>query len=79
MHVLTPLDFFLWGHVKNNVYADAPSVNSGTQREDSCRYRRNRPQMFENVMENFMKRALVVIRFINVRLYVKYICDEKYN
>ena len=33
------------------------SVNSRTQREDSCRYRRNEPQMCENEMDNFFKGA----------------------
>ena len=38
---LTPLDFFLWGYVKDKVYPDAPQLIQEL-REDSCRYRRNR-------------------------------------
>ncbi|EZA53536.1 hypothetical protein X777_07004, partial [Ooceraea biroi] len=27
---LTPLDFFLWGHLKNEVYRDIPNYNNDT-------------------------------------------------
>lgn len=53
---LTPLDFFLWGHVKDKVYANAPQ--SIQDLKDGIRevIEDIQPQMCELVMENFMKR-----------------------
>ena len=54
---LTPLHFFLWGHVKNKVYADAPQSIQELKENIRAVIDEIDPQMCENVMENFMKRA----------------------
>ncbi len=53
---LIPLDYFLWGHVKDKVYANAPQ--SIQDLKDGIRevIEDIQPQMCELVMENFMKR-----------------------
>ena len=55
---LTPLDFFLWGYVKDKVYADAPQSIQELKDKIRTVIDEMKPQMCENVMENFMKRAL---------------------
>ena len=54
---LTPLDFFLWGHVKDKVYADAPQSIQELKEKIRAVIDKIEPQMCENVMENFIKRA----------------------
>lgn len=53
---LNPLDFFLWGHLKNVCFATAPkTVEELFQRiENECK--RISPEMFENVREGFESR-----------------------
>ena len=54
---LTPLDFFLWGFVKDKVYADAPQSIQELKEKIRAAIDEIETQMCENVMENFMKRA----------------------
>ena len=54
---LTPLDFFLWGHVKDKVYANALQSMQELIEKIRAVIDEIEPQMCENVMENFMKRA----------------------
>lgn len=53
---LTPLDFFLWGYMKDKVYANNPQTIQDLK--DGIRevIEDIQPQMCELVMENFMKR-----------------------
>ncbi|GFX03828.1 putative transposable element [Trichonephila clavipes] len=53
---LAPLDYFLWGYVKSLVYADKPQTLDHL--EDNIRrvIADIRPQMFENVIENWTSR-----------------------
>ncbi|GFV08174.1 transposable element Tc3 transposase [Trichonephila clavipes] len=53
---LTPLDYFLWGYVKSLVYADKPHTLDHL--EDNIRrvIADIRPQMLENVIENWTSR-----------------------
>ena len=54
---LTPLDFFLWGYVKNKVYADVPRSIKEIKEKIRVVIDEIEPQMCENLMKNFMKRA----------------------
>ena len=54
---LTPLDFFLWDYVKDKVHADAPQLIQELKEEIRAVNDEIEPQMCENVMRNFMKRA----------------------
>ena len=57
---LTPLDFFLWGHVKDKVYTvytDAPLSIHELKEKISAAIDEIEPQMCENVMKNFIERA----------------------
>ena len=54
---LTPLDFFLGGHVKDKVYADVPQSIHEVKEKISAVLDEIEPQMCENVMENFIKRV----------------------
>ena len=53
---LTPLDFFLWGYVKDKVYADTPQSIEELKEKIRAVIDEIEPQICENVMENFMKR-----------------------
>ena len=53
----TPLDFFLWGYVKDKAYADAPLSVQELKEEIRAVIDEIEPQMCENVMGNFIKRA----------------------
>ena len=54
---LTPLDFFLWGHVKDKVYADASQSIQEIKEKIRAVIDEIEPQMCENVMGNFIKKA----------------------
>ena len=54
---ITPLDFFLWGYVKDMVYADAPQSIQELKEKIRSVIDKIEPQMCKNVMGNFMKRA----------------------
>ena len=56
---LIPLDFFLWGYVKDKVYADAPQ-SIQKLREDSCRYRRNKAQNVRTCNGEFHQKRMVL-------------------
>ena len=54
---LTPLDFFLWGYVKDKVYADVPQSIQELKEKILPVISEIEPQMCEKMMENFIKRA----------------------
>ena len=54
---LTPLDFFLWGYMKDKVYADTTRSIQELNEKILPVIDEIEPQMCENVMENFIKRA----------------------
>ena len=54
---LTPLDFYHWGYVKDKFYADAPQSIQELKEKVRTVIDEIEPQMCENVMENFIKRA----------------------
>ena len=54
---LTPLDFFLWGYVKDKFHADAPQSIQELKEKIRTVIDEIEAQMCENVMENLIKRA----------------------
>ena len=54
---LTPLDFFLWYYVKDKVYADALQSIHELKEKICAVIDEVERQMYENVMENFIKRV----------------------
>ena len=52
---LTPLDFFLWGYVRDKVYADAPQSIQELKGNIRAVTDGIELQMCEHVMKNFMK------------------------
>ena len=54
---LTPLDFFLWGHVKGEVYKNNPQSIYELKQEIVRVIGEVEPQLCENVIENFDKRV----------------------
>lgn len=56
---LTPCDFFLWGFVKSQVYANKPQTIPELKAEIQRVIGEIEPQLCENVIENFMKRTRV--------------------
>ena len=55
---LTPLDFFLWGYVKDKVYANAPQSIDELKEKIRTVIDEIEPQMCENLMENFIKKSM---------------------
>ncbi|GFV20847.1 DUF4817 domain-containing protein [Trichonephila clavipes] len=53
---LTPLDYFLWGHVKSLVYADKPQTLDHLEDNIHRVIADIRPQMLEKVIENWTSR-----------------------
>ena len=53
----TPLDFFLWGYVKDKIYADALQLIQELKEKIRAVIDEIELQMWENVMENFIKRV----------------------
>lgn len=56
---LTPLDFFLWGYVKDKVYANAPATIQALKDNIRAAIGEIQPLLCENVMKNFIKRMTV--------------------
>ena len=54
---LTPLDFFLWGYVKDKVYSDAAQSIQELKDKISAVIDEIEPRMCENVITLFIKRA----------------------
>ena len=54
---LNPCDFFLWGHVKNQVFANSPETVEDLKREIQRRLEEVTPEMCQHTMENFVKRV----------------------
>lgn len=53
---LTPLDYFLWGYVKQCVYRDPPTTAQNMKERIREAFRTVTPQMLENVKRNFVMR-----------------------
>ena len=51
---LASLDFFLWGYVKDKIYADAPQSIQELKEKIRVVIDEIEPQMCEIVMENFI-------------------------
>lgn len=56
---LTPLDFYLWGHLKNRVYTTQVNTRQELWRrvQEACREVRNTPGVFERVRQSLLRRA----------------------
>ena len=65
---LKPLDFFLWSCVKDTVYADAPQSIQELKGKIRAVIDEIEPQMCENLMENFIKRAWSCKRICGARM-----------
>ena len=67
---LSPFDFFLWGYVKDKVYADAPQSIKELKVEIRVVIDEIEPQMCENVIENWIKSpANVAVEAISMILF----------
>lgn len=53
---LTPLDFFLWGYIKEKVYSNNPQTLEALKENIRVVIREITPQVCEMVMQNFLKR-----------------------
>lgn len=60
---LTPMDYFLWGYVKEKVYVNKPQTVERLKEEIRRVIAEIEPQLCENVIQNFMKRMAVCHRF----------------
>jgi hypothetical protein len=58
---LNPLDFFLWGHLKDSVYYPKPDTLDQLKPAIRRDIRKNRPAMCVNAIENFKRRLDVVV------------------
>lgn len=58
---LTPLDFFLWGHVKNIVYAVPCDTDEEMQQKIITAFRSITPQMLRNTEECMLRRTELCI------------------
>lgn len=56
---LSPLDFFLWGYLKDRVYASRPTTVEHLKDNIRSEIRCINSEMCENVMENFLKRMTI--------------------
>ncbi|KAK4321743.1 hypothetical protein Pmani_007481 [Petrolisthes manimaculis] len=56
---LTPLDFYLWGHLNSRVYATQINTRQELwQRvQEACSEIRNTPRIFERVRQSLLRRA----------------------
>lgn len=57
---LNPLDFFLWGHLKDNVYNPKPETLDQLKSAIRREIRKITPVMCANVIDNFRRRLDVV-------------------
>ena len=55
---LTPLDFFLWGYLKQKVYVNNPQTIDDLKENISDCIQAIQPQLCHNVIENFAKRIV---------------------
>lgn len=56
---LTPLDFWLWGYLKSRVYANKPATIEALKAEIRRCINEIPPHVFNNVIENFVKRVRI--------------------
>ncbi|KYN32334.1 hypothetical protein ALC56_13191, partial [Trachymyrmex septentrionalis] len=54
---LTPLDFFLWGYLKSQVYVNEPTTTRALKEEIQRCINEIQPHLCKMVMENFDKRV----------------------
>ncbi|KYN35890.1 hypothetical protein ALC56_09681 [Trachymyrmex septentrionalis] len=54
---LTPLDFFLWGYLKSQVYVNKPTTTRALKEEIQRCINEIHPHLCKMVMENFDKRV----------------------
>lgn len=59
---LTPCDFFLWGYVKNKVYADPPTTVQNMQERVIAAFRTVTPEILANVEDSFKTRIRMCIQ-----------------
>lgn len=59
---LTPLDFFLWGFIKEKVYATEPTTIEDMQERIREAFRSITPQILRNVQNDFRRRVRVCIQ-----------------
>ena len=59
---LSPLDFFLWGFLKDRVYTPAPTTLGDLKAAIRCEMRKIPVQTCRAVIDNFNKRLDVVLR-----------------
>lgn len=59
---ITPLDFFLWGHVKAQVYADKPATIEHLEANVEREILAVRPEVLERVMRNWTNRMAYLKR-----------------
>ena len=53
---LTPLDFFLWGYLKDKVYINKPQTIEDLKEEIRRNIAEICPQLCQRVMENFIEK-----------------------
>ncbi|GBN22972.1 hypothetical protein AVEN_185205-1 [Araneus ventricosus] len=58
---LTPLDFFLWGHIKGQVYATPPSTLQDLRRRITDAFASVTPTMLHNVEREIQSRVQMCI------------------
>ncbi|KYN44692.1 hypothetical protein ALC56_00687, partial [Trachymyrmex septentrionalis] len=56
---LTPLDFFLWGYLKSQVYVNKPTTTRALKEEIQRCINEIQPHLCKMVMENFDKRFMM--------------------
>ena len=57
---LTPLDYFLWGHLQSLVYVDKPATIDALETNIQRVIAEIRPQMLEKMVENWTSRITFV-------------------
>ena len=53
---LTPLDFFLWGHIKSLIYANKPAILDDLKDNIQCEIANVPVDMCARVVENWVQR-----------------------
>ncbi|KYN38913.1 hypothetical protein ALC56_06702, partial [Trachymyrmex septentrionalis] len=61
---LTPLDFFLWGYLKSQVYVNKPTTTRALKEEIQRCINEIQPHLCKMVMENFDKRVRMCMQTV---------------